>query len=336
MSASFPRRSAAVAALAVAASSGIALVAASPAAAADSRVHTSLSIRVEKPGVNPGGGDWISGQLQSRHVSLWDRRVALQDKPAGTTSWVFDKANRTRKDGKVGFQVEPTVNTRYRLVFAGNEKMKPSASGVVLVHAWVKATSLVETLGSNVLQPGGSTTVNGALSASGTPIADGTVLLQSRTNAQKNFHRAGSGATGDDGSISFPVTPAVNTHYRLVFRKTATNGYAQSATGTVHIQRPSALTITGRANKANQEVISGVLHDGNLKITGNQIELQSAPAGTTTFTTIAHQRTNRHGAVTFKVASPSASTSYQLVWTGGPNFAACQSQVITVTVSSAV
>lgn len=334
MSASPPRRGAAVVALAVAASSGVALVAATPAAAADTRVHTSLSIQLQKPGVGLGGGDWISGRLSARHVSLFDRRVVLQDKPAGETAWAREAVHRTKPHGKVAFQVSPAVNTRYRLLFAGNHKMRPSVSGIVVVHARLDATALVEKLGASVIQPGGSTTVNGSLSAGGTPIANGTVLLQSRTNAQRYFHRTGSGATGDDGTISFPVTPAVNTHYRLVFRKTDTNGWARSAVNTVHVQRPSAITISGRTNKANQEVVTGILHSGKLRITGNRIQLQSSTGGAT-FATIAHQRTNRHGVVVFRIAMPSASTSYKLVWAGGPNFAACQSQVLTVTVSSA-
>jgi 5-hydroxyisourate hydrolase-like protein (transthyretin family) len=335
MSASLTRRRVAVGALAVTVAGGIALTAVTPAAASDGRVHTSLSIRVQKASVNPGGGDWIGGRLHARHVSVFDRRVVLQDKPAGAVAWTREAVNRTHRGGRVAFQVSPTVNTRYRLVFAGNARMRPSVSGIVIVRVRANATSLIETLGSNVIQPGGSTTVNGALSADGTPIADGTVILQSRTNAQRYFHRAASGATAEDGTISFPVTPTVNTHYRLVFRKTETNGYAQSEVETVHVQRPSSISISGRLNRSDQEVITGVLRGAGHVLPARRIELQSKPTGTTTWTTVAVHRTNRHGAVRFVQTAQSGSTDYQLVWAGGPNFAGCQSNVLTVTFSSA-
>lgn len=332
MTASLPRRSAAVTALALTAASGIALVAATPASAhVQHKARTSLSIQLQKPGVNPGGGDWISGHLSGHRHGLFDRKVTLQDKPAGATAWAVDKSNRTGKRGNVAFQVSPTVNTRYRMVFAGGDRYRGSRSGVVLVHSWVNATSLVETLGASVLPPGGSTTVNGTLSAKGTPIAGGTVILQSRTNSQKHFQKAGSGATMTDGTISFPVTPGVTTHYRLVFQKTAANGYARSATETAHVQQPSALQIGANENrKQTTVVITGRLHAGALGLAGRKLELQSSTSASPTFTTIGTQRTDRHGAVSFKLAAPTTSTTYQLVWVGGPNYAGSTSAGVTI------
>jgi hypothetical protein len=331
MTASLPRRSAAVTALALTASSGIALVAATPASAHVRNGHTSLSIREQHARIAPGGSDVISGQLRVHNHTNVGRSVSLQDRAVGATAWATEATHSTGKHGGVQFTVSPTATTRYRLSYVAVGHTKASKSGVVVVRVVTNPTKLAETVTTADINPGDSDTVNGTLTGSGTPIAGGSVILKSRTNSQKDYHQAAAGTTGTDGTVSFTVTPTVTTHYRLVFRKTATNPGAVSNTSTVHVDQPSALSIGANENrKKTQVVITGRLHAGSLGLGGRTLALQSSTAASPTFTTIATQKTNGHGAVTFKRAAPSASTTYQLVWAGGPNYAGSTSAGVTI------
>jgi hypothetical protein len=335
MSSSRPRRTAAVALLAVTASSGVALAAtAGPAAGSvPPRAHTSLSIRVAKPAIHPGGTDVVMGDLAARNHHVAKRVILLQARAAGTTTWVGEARHRTGRHGRVAFRVSPASTTRYRLVFRGNGLQRPSVSGVVAVAVRAaRTTALTISQDSIYIEPGGSDGIHGVLSQNGTTLGNEVVALRSRLNSQRNFHLVGTTTTASDGTVSFTVTPAVNTHYVLVHRRTATTQYARSPIATVHVRRPSSLSIRARQTEA-KEVISGQLRGGGHALANRPVTLETSPAGAGTWTVVATKHANQHGNVVFKVAKPTTAEDYKLVFAGGWNFDPCESAVAAVTVS---
>ena len=330
MTMNLPRRTAAVTALAVAAFSGVVLVAG--AASASPKAHTSLSIRVAHASINPGGGDLITGVLQASDGHVADHRIVLLDKPQGSTTWTKEKVHRTGANGGVGFQVSPSVTTRYVLAFAGNPFQQASRSAVAVVRVR-NTTSLTIALSAGSIQPGDSDTVSGVLSLNGTALAGQTVGLLGR-HGNHGWTQLGTGITAADGSVGFIVTPAVTTHYSLVFKKTETDNGARSAIATVHVLLPSSLSIRARVvRKTGDELISGDLRGGGQGLAHRKVTLQERPSGTTTWTAVASKRADKNGAVAFDEPAPSVSEDYQLVFAGGPIYDGCQSGIVTVTVS---
>jgi hypothetical protein len=332
MTSTLPRRTAAVTALAVAAFSGVALVGAAVSATAAPRANTSLSIRVARGAINPGGGDAITGFLRSPRGHVAGRRIELLGRAKGTTTWTKDAVHRTGPRGGVAFQVTPSVTTRYVLAFPGNKRQQPTRSAVGLVRV-LDTTSLTIAPGTSSIQPGDSDTVNGVLSLDGAPLVGDTVNLLGR-HGHNGFAKLGSAITLADGSVSFSVTPAVTTQYVLRFAKTEADKGARSAIATVHVLLPSSLSIRARVNnKTGNEVISGDLRGGGHALAHRKVTLQDKVDGTTTWTTVATRRTGHNGGVGFSVPAPTSNEDYQLVYTGGPRFDGCQSGIVTVTVS---
>jgi hypothetical protein len=229
------------------------------------------------------------------------------------------------------FQVTPASTTRYQLAFFGNKKQQPSRSGVVTVRV-LDTTSLPISVGSSSIDPGESTTVDGVLSLDGTPLAGQTVNLRGAERHHKLAYLA-SAVTASDGSVSFPVTPAATSHYRLVFRRTANYAGARSAIATIHVRMPSSLSIRARQGRHGNEIISGDLRGSGHGLAHRKVILQDRPSGTTTWSTVRSKLTRRHGLVGFSVRAPKSSEDYQLVFPGGPIHDGCQSGVVTVTVA---
>jgi hypothetical protein len=335
MTTTLPRRIAVVTALTVTAASGAAFsggVASAHRYADGPRAHTSLSIRTQHTAINPGGGDVISGDLQSTDRHMAGRRITLRAHPQGATGWTRLARHRTRAHGRVTFQVSPDVTTRYQLVFAGNKRQAPCHSGTVQVRV-LDTTSLVISVAQRSIEPGDSDTVNGVLSFDGAPLVGDTVELLGAPLGQRLAYEA-SAITDANGDVSFPVTPATSAHYALVFKRTADNAGARSAQAVIRVRMPSSLSIRARSNKRHgQEIISGDLRGAGRGLAHRKVSLQSRPTGTDMWTTVSSRFTRRHGAIGFHVPAPTVSTDYQLVFAGGPVFDGCQSGVVTVTVA---
>jgi hypothetical protein len=316
-----------VTALAVATFGGAAVVGAGAASAAP-RAHTSLSIRTAHHVINPGGKDWVSGNLRARSGPVKGDVVRLLARTS-TTAWAQVASEHAARGGNVGFSVTPSVDTRYVLAFRGNRFQKGSRSGVVRV-AVRDTTALSIAVADTSITKGATDSVSGVLSLDSTPIAGDTVNLIAR-NAHHKWAKVGSAVTGTDGSVSFTVTPQITTRYQLVFHATSADAGARSDTATVHVLMPSSLSIRLRSNaRKGIEIISGNLRGGGKGLAGRKIMLQDRASGTTTWTTVATKGTGKGGNVSFSVAAPTASEDYQLVFAGGPNFDGCVSPIGTV------
>jgi hypothetical protein len=330
MSARLARRTAAISIAGLTALGSISLAEATASAHPHAKQHTTLSIRVARGAINPGGGDIVRGDLQARGHHNAGRRIVLRAHPQGATSWTDLQRHRTARHGQVAFQVSPDVTTRYQLVFRGNKRQQASHSGVVTVRV-LDTTSLVVSTASKSIDPGQTDTVNGALSLDGSPLAGQTIRLLGATRHHK-LALMGTQVTDTSGDVSFSVTPPSTSRYQLVFRGTADNHGARSAVTVIRVRQQSSLSIRARAHNGN-EIISGVLRGGSHALRHHKVTLQSRPSGTTTWQNVATHRTGRRGFINFTIAAPTQSTDYQLVFGGGPVYDGCQSGVVTVTVS---
>jgi hypothetical protein len=74
----------------------------------------------------------IKGSLHGKGHALNGRKVTVQSRPTGGTTWTAVTTKRTRGHGTIRFHVAtPTASTDYRLVFAGGSGFDAAASGVV-------------------------------------------------------------------------------------------------------------------------------------------------------------------------------------------------------------
>jgi hypothetical protein len=332
MTATLYRRTAAATVLAVTAASGFAPSGAVASAHTRTTAHTSLSIRAVKSAINPGGGDTVRGQLWASNGHNAGRRIVLRQHVVGGEGWTKAARHRTNRRGVVRFQVSPASNTRYQLAFRGNKEQAGSHSGTVLVRV-LDTTSLVVTVDDRSIEPGDSDNVNGVLSLDGTALAGQSVNL---LGAPRGQHLAplGTELSDADGGVTFPVTPASTSRYRLSFHKSGAYKGARSAVVVIHVRRPSSLSIRARANhKKGLELINGQLRGAGHPLAHRKVTLLTRPSGSQLWTTASSKFTHRHGVVGFKVPAPTASTDYQLTFHGGPVFDGCQSGVVTVTVS---
>ena len=75
---------------------------------------------------------WATENAASKALRLRGRKVVLQDRPAGTTTWTSVASKSTSKGGDVSFkEPAPTVSEDYQLVFAGGPVFDGCQSGVV-------------------------------------------------------------------------------------------------------------------------------------------------------------------------------------------------------------
>ena len=119
-----------------------------------------------------------------------------------------------------------------------------------------------------------------------------------------------------------------------MFRKTATAPYARSPIATVHVRRPSSLSIRSKLNpKTSKVVVSGQLRGGGHALPNRRVTLQESPAGAGTWIPVGTMKTNKRGIVVFREPAPTAAEDYKLVYAGGWNYDPCESAVATVTVS---
>jgi hypothetical protein len=301
----------------------------------DTRPPTSLSIRAAKSSINPGGKDTISGVLLTRKTPLEGRDVILQSHPSGSTAWKNAATKKTGKHGYVAFTVTPPTTTAYRLVFTSHPNYRGSHSGVVTVHVRIP-TTLTLVAASMSIEPGSSDVLTGKLTTSSGPIAGRTVTLQSKPSGSSTWSNATSATTDSNGAITFTVTPAQTTAYRLVHSATATLTAAQSQPVTVIVRKASSLSIraaTGSVAPGGSDTISGtLLGQGGAALGGRTVSLMGRSAGSTDpFTLITTATTDAHGFVSFTV-TPASSTDYELVFNGGDEYDGCHSGVVTVAV----
>jgi hypothetical protein len=196
----------------------------------DSRMPSSLSIRLALSSINPGGRDNISGVLRGDGHALAGRDVELVAGSPG--SWQRVATKTTGEHGWVGFTVSPAATRHYLLVFRGGSAFRPSRSGVVTVIVRTPTSLSIRSAAASVA-PGGSTSISGSLVSQGTALAGRTVTLLSRPAGATDWTMVQSATTGDHGGVDFTVSPSTKTSYELHFATTAR--YLRSTSGVVTV-----------------------------------------------------------------------------------------------------
>ena len=299
------------------------------------RIPTALGIRADQTSIAPGDSDTVRGRLHLAHRrrGLPGRTVYLTQRSVGSDGWSVVASATTGEHGGVAFPVTPSTSTRYALVFRHTRRLARARSRVVTVFVG-QPTALSIQVGSRSVDPGGSDSVSGALTSAGQPLAGQTVLLRARPVSADTASTIGSATTGPDGRVTFTVTPAEKTRYRLVFRRTADFAPARSVAVTVAVRQPTSLSIRATHDTVaagDPDGISGVLLTRSRPLRRRVVTLLERPAGTTDWTTVGSHRTGDRGFVAFRV-HPTVTEDFQLVFGPTDNFQACHSGVVTVSV----
>lgn len=93
-----------------------------------------LAATVGKRRIDQGDTTRVRGTLTRRDVPLKDKRIYLQSRKPGGSSWRKISAERTGSRGGVGFTVQPRRTWEYRLRFAGDRFHRADNSSVLRVR----------------------------------------------------------------------------------------------------------------------------------------------------------------------------------------------------------
>jgi hypothetical protein len=226
-----------VAGTAIAATALLAVAGTASASTATPKKSTTLSIVTAKSKITVGQWDTVGGTLASGKTGVPGRTIILDKRNVTDKRWYAVEEKTTGKYGKVVFNVDPKVSTRYQLIFKGGPIYRASHSGVVLVVT-VKPVVKVPTSLSIAATPGTTTqpdtTISGALSVTktGTALAHQWVWL-AWVGSKGVAHRERAFLTGKYGKVAFKVHPASTTTYELLYLGTHTLAPTHSATVTV-------------------------------------------------------------------------------------------------------
>lgn len=193
------------------------------------RLSTSLSIRKVFRLSTQGGIDIVRGQLRARRLALPQRPIILLSRAAGETGWAFEGKRNTHRHGVVKFEVDPSIDTAYRLVFVGSKRLRPARSGVVRVP---QRADVAITVSPDRVTAGDPVTVAGVVTDAGVPVVGATVALWSAKAGTGPARRVVErGTTGADGSVVFEHLPKRSTKYRL--RVVRGEGYGPAVSATI-------------------------------------------------------------------------------------------------------
>lgn len=227
---------AAVAGVAIAAASVVAVAGAANASVSAPRKATTLSIVEARTSITFGQTDTIAGVLKSHRTPL-AHRVIILDRLEGK-QWRPVQAKYTGKFGGVDFVVKPAFTSAYKLVWRGGPDYAPTHSAIAIVRvrkAVVKTpTVLVETVSNSRITAGSTDMVKGALTADAKALPRHLVWLDTYSNGK--LHALRVSLTNKAGDVTFTVKPATTTTYELVFRG---NGVLDPSAGS-----PLTITVT--------------------------------------------------------------------------------------------
>jgi 5-hydroxyisourate hydrolase-like protein (transthyretin family) len=291
------------------------------------RLPTAIGIRANPHQIAAGGNADIRGRLhlarRTRHPKpLPDQTLALKQKNTDD-SWTTIATQQTDENGVVHFT--PAMTSRYALFFDGTDRLRPSRSRGVTIHAG-QPTSMSITTSAPSVNPGEQVTIQGVLTENGQPLAGKAIELRARpAHTHQGFETVATGTTATDGTVSFTQSPTADTVYRLLFRPTDTENGSISPPATVLVRRATSLSI-----RTESDIVRGTLFGPRNNPLGNQtVTLQSSPAGADTWTDVASDQTGQNGGVAFNV-TPAQATDYRLVYAATTRYQACHSGVVSL------
>jgi energy-converting hydrogenase Eha subunit A len=227
----------AAAGVAVTAATVLALAGPAHAGPAPAREHTTLSIVESRSVIKEGQTAVVRGTLAHGKTGLGAETVLLDHFVGGTL--VLVRSGLTGPAGGVAFTVDPSVTSRYELVFAGTTTLAPSHSGIVTLRVIAppppvrEHTTLSIVESRSVIKAGQTAVVRGTLAHAGTGLAAETVYLDKFVGGTLVLVR--SGLTGPAGGVAFTVAPGVTARFELVFKGTATLAPSHSGIVTLKV-----------------------------------------------------------------------------------------------------
>ena len=298
---------------------------------------TSLAIRAVKTQVKPGGTDRIRGALIVRGAgSSAGRTVTLEAREVGQDQFTPIGVRLTGPMGGLTLKVQPSATTRYRWVFAGDDGLRPSHSGVVVVRVKQPQrrpvrlhTSLSVRAAKSHVGRAGWDSISGRLRSRGAPLRRKLVVLLSKKDGATTWSFAGAKRTKARGRVAYRVRPLTGTRYRLAFL--GSPRFRQARSGVVHVavraDSPAietSLSVRGR-NTRRGYVVSGQLRAKGHPLRQRKVSLETfGPDG---WAVTATKRTNRRGVVSF-LGSTGTGVSYRLLFAGTQAYAASTSGTV--------
>lgn len=184
------------------------------------KAPTSLSMTASAARVVPGHKDVIDGLLLSGTTPQAAKTVDLYRYDAMTKRWAWVGMSRTDTTGMAAFTIRPARTADYRLVFHGNMALDASHSTTtrIVVARLTTILSIAESAPS--VTAGSPDVISGVLSTGKTAQASRSVWLERYDPMTGNWAPAAVARTNKAGIVSFAVTPASTTSYRLAFRGT--------------------------------------------------------------------------------------------------------------------
>lgn len=199
------------------------------------KAPTSLSMTASAAQVVPGHKDIIDGLLLSGATPQAAKTVDLYRYDAMTKRWALVDMGRTDTSGVAAFTIRPVKTADYRLAFHGNLALDASHSTTaqIVVARLTTILSIAESAPS--VTAGSPDVISGVLSTGKTAQADRSVWLDRYDATTGKWVPADVARTNKAGTVSFTVTPASTTGYRLAFRGTMVLAPSRSADTTVTV-----------------------------------------------------------------------------------------------------
>jgi hypothetical protein len=202
-------------------------------------------------------------------------------------------------------------------------------------------TTLSATSAQSTINAGQRDTISGTLLAGGDPAPGRVVELYRYSDRLQRWQLIRVKLTSKTGAVEFTVQPFVSRKYELVYHGTSNLAAATSGTAAITVEpsgvkRTTTLSISAAPASiaAGQTTgIAGVLTADGRPLRHRLVSLSRYDTTTRKWVRVAVELTGPRGGVRF-VREPSATATFELVYSGTPTLDAAQSGPATVAVAS--
>ena len=201
-------------------------------------------------------------------------------------------------------------------------------------------TALSVTAAQSMIRAGQKDTVNGTLLAAGNPAAGKVVELYRYSDRLQRWRLIRVKLTSKTGAVTFTVRPEITRRYELVYHGNSALAASTSGAATITVEpsgvkRVTALSISAAPSSitsGHTTSVTGVLTTEARPLAHRIVSLSRYDATTKKWVRVAVELTGPRGAVRF-VREPSATGTFELVYSGTPTLSAAHSGQATVTVA---
>ena len=201
-------------------------------------------------------------------------------------------------------------------------------------------TALSVTAAQSTIRAGQKDTVSGTLLAAGNPAAGKVVGLYRYSDRLQRWRLIRVKLSSKTGAVTFTVRPEITRRYELVYRGNSTLAASTSGAATITVEpsgvkRVTALSISAAPTSitpGHTTSVTGVLTTEARPLGHRIVSLYRYDATTKKWVRIAVGLTGQRGAVRF-VREPSATGTFELVYSGTPTLTAAHSGQVTVTIA---